>query len=96
MSTGADRDLEAELSTAEAGRSGFPVDALCTGCHRTHVKRVQPKEIGQHPQIDPTTLEAGDLTSFRHICHRCGSVTWWNPTAVLTGLIELEAGGDDA
>lgn len=31
-----------------------------------------------------------NLTSFKHVCHRCGSATWWNPIAVLSGLFERE------
>lgn len=65
------RDLEAELASADAGRVGIPVNVICVGCGRIHVKRAEPEEIGQHPQVDPTTLESSDLTSFKHICHPC-------------------------
>lgn len=44
----------------------------------------------KHPDVDPTVLEAMNLTSFKHVCHRCGSATWWNPIAVLSGLFERE------
>ncbi len=87
-----ERDLEAELESATAGHVGIPVDAICVGCRQTRVKRANPEEMGQHPQVDPTTLEAEDLTSFKHVCHRCEEATWWNPVAVLTGLVELERG----
>ncbi|MXV63874.1 hypothetical protein GS429_17765, partial [Natronorubrum sp. JWXQ-INN-674] len=63
-----DRDLEAELESAGAGQIGIPVDAICVGCGRTRVKRADLEEIGQNPQIDPTTLEATELTSFKHVC----------------------------
>ncbi|ELY52788.1 hypothetical protein [Natronolimnohabitans innermongolicus] len=87
-----DRDLEGELASANAGRRGIPVDAICVGCGRTHVKRASPEEMDQHPQVDPTTLEATDCTSFKHVCYRCGGTEWWNPIAVLTGLLEHERG----
>ena len=98
MRTGADRgdrddrDLEAELASAAAGHVGIPVDAICVGCGRTRVKRADPTEMGQHLQIDPTSLEATDCMSFKHVCHRCGGATWWNPVAVLNGLLERERG----
>ncbi|WP_436344165.1 hypothetical protein [Natronorubrum sp. FCH18a] len=87
-----DRDLEAELASAGAGRVGIPVDAICVGCGRIHVKRAEPGELCQHPQVDPITLESSDLTSFKHICHLCQHATWWNPVAVLSGLLERERG----
>ena len=87
-----DRDLEAELASAEAGRSGLPVDAVCVGCGRTRVKRASLEEMDQQPGADLTTLEATDCTSFKHVCHRCQGATWWNPIAVLTGLLESERG----
>ena len=87
-----DRDLEAELASPAAGQVGIPVDATCGGCGRTRVKRADPMEMGQHPQVDPTILDATDCTSFKHVCHPCGGATWWNPVAVLTGLLERERG----
>ncbi|WIV68716.1 hypothetical protein [Natrialbaceae archaeon AArc-T1-2] len=47
-------------------------------------------------QIDPATLEARDLTSFKHVCHRCQTAAWWNPVAVRSGLIEREGKNDGA
>ena len=85
-----ERDLEGELQTAEAGQVGIPLDAVCTGCRRVHVKRVSPEEVDQPPEVDPITLDASEVTSFTHICHPCGRVTWWNPVAVLTGLLQQE------
>ena len=85
-----DRDLEGELQTAEAGHVGIPVDAVCTSCRRGHVKRVSPEEVDQPAEVDPITLDASDLTSFKHVCHPCRGATWWNPVAVLTGLLEQE------
>ncbi|MFC4542009.1 hypothetical protein ACFO5R_08730 [Halosolutus amylolyticus] len=87
-----DRDLEAELVSAGAGHVGIPVDAICVGCGRVRVKRADPTEIGQENNVDAIDLEASDCTSFKHVCHPCGSATWWNPVAVLTGLLESERG----
>jgi len=42
-----DRDLEAELASSAAGRFGIPVDAICVGCGRTHVKRASLEEMDQ-------------------------------------------------
>ncbi|OIB56227.1 hypothetical protein [Natrialba sp. SSL1] len=89
-----ERDLVAELESPATGQVGIPVDAICVGCGRTRVKRADLEEIGQSPQTNPTTLEAVELTSFKHVCHPCGSATWWNPVAVLTGLLESERGGE--
>ncbi|APW99954.1 hypothetical protein CHINAEXTREME_20240 [Halobiforma lacisalsi AJ5] len=97
MSTDVDdgRDRAAELESAEAGQFGVPVDAICVGCGRIRVKRADPNEIGQASDVDPTDLEAADCTSFKHVCHRCGSATWWNPVAILTGLLEREQEGGE-
>ncbi|ELZ08871.1 hypothetical protein C478_18346 [Natrinema thermotolerans DSM 11552] len=86
-----DRDLEAELASAEAGHSGIPVDAVCVGCGRTRVKRASLEEMDQI-DADPMVLEASDCTSFKHVCYPCQGATWWNPVAVLTGLLESERG----
>ncbi|WP_435551984.1 hypothetical protein [Natrinema sp. CGMCC1.2065] len=90
-----DRDLEAELASAAAGNSGIPFDAICTGCRRVRVKRAKPEEVGQHPQIDPAQLEASDCSSFKHVCHHCQKATFWNPLAVLSGLLESDRGDGD-
>ncbi|WP_121743779.1 hypothetical protein [Natronorubrum halophilum] len=87
-----DRDLEAELASSAAGRTGIPVDAICVGCGRTRVKRATLEEMDQPPQADPTSLEVADCTSFKHVCYQCEGATWWNPVAVLTGLLESEDG----
>ena len=87
-----DRDLGAELASAAAGQVGIPVDATCVGCGRTRVKRVALEEIGQSSQADPSALKVSDCTSFKHVCHPCEGTTWWNPVAVLTGLLESERG----
>jgi hypothetical protein len=87
-----DRDLEAELASPVAGQFGVPVDAVCVGCGRTRVKRASLEEVDQHPQVDPTSLEASDCTSFKHVCYPCQGATWWNPIAILTGLLESERG----
>ncbi|ELZ11922.1 hypothetical protein C478_12150 [Natrinema thermotolerans DSM 11552] len=85
-----DRDLEAELASSTAGRTGIPVDAVCVGCGQVRVKRATLVEMEVEPQIDPSTLEATDCTSFKHVCYSCQSATWWNPVAILTGLLERE------
>ncbi|WP_226006601.1 hypothetical protein [Natrinema salinisoli] len=93
MSVDADRDdrnLEAELASPAAGQFGVPVDAVCVGCGRTRVKRASLEEMDQHPQVDPTSLEASDCTSFKHVCYPCQGATWWNPVAILIGLLESE------
>ncbi|WP_247729909.1 hypothetical protein [Halovivax limisalsi] len=95
MSVDADRDHAAELASPKSGLQGFPVDAICTGCQRVHVKQVRPEDVGQSIDVDPVTLEADSLTSFRHVCHRCGKVTWWNPTTVLSGLIEAKRSAEE-
>ncbi|ELY90873.1 hypothetical protein [Natrialba taiwanensis] len=88
-----DRDLAAELESPATGQVGIPVDAICTGCGRIHVKR-SPLEAVREASTDtePTELEVRDLTSFKHVCHRCQTATWWNPVAVLSGLLEHEGG----
>ncbi|MFC3960345.1 hypothetical protein [Halovivax cerinus] len=95
MSVDADRDLSAELASPKSGLQGFPVDAICTGCQRTHVKQVRPEDVDAEIGVDPVTLDATALTSFKHVCHRCGTTTWWNPTAVLTGLIEAKRSAEE-
>ncbi|MFC3957149.1 hypothetical protein [Halovivax cerinus] len=95
MSVDADRDLSAELASPESGLQGFPVDAICTGCQRVHVKQVRPEDVDAEIGVDPVTLDAEGLTSFKHVCHRCGTATWWNPTAVLTGLIEAKRSAEE-
>jgi len=84
------RDLSGELTSPKAGHSGIPFDAVCTGCQKVHVKQARPLEVGLHPQIDPETIDATDCNSFKHVCHRCQRCTWWNPVAVLTGLIRTQ------
>lgn len=69
----AERDVESEADAPEAGEVGIPFDAVCTGCGQTRVKRADE---------DPD-----DPTSFKHACHRCKTVTWWNPVRTLSGLM---------
>ncbi|WP_226004119.1 hypothetical protein [Natrinema salinisoli] len=85
-----DRDLKAELASSAAGRFGIPVDAVCVGCGQTRVKRACLEEMDQQPDGDLTTLEATDCTSFKHVCYQCQGATYWNPVAVLIGLLESE------
>ncbi|WP_148680500.1 hypothetical protein [Halovivax ruber] len=95
MSVETDRDLGAELASPRAGHRGIPVDAICTGCQTVHVKRVRPSEVTKTTDADPVTLDARALTSFKHVCYRCQTATWWNPTAVLSGLVETERAAEE-
>ncbi|MFC3957887.1 hypothetical protein [Halovivax cerinus] len=95
MSAETDRDLSAELASPRSGHRGIPVDAICTGCQTVHVKRVRPSEVAHPADTDPVTLDATALTSFKHVCHRCRTCTWWNPTAVLSGLIEAKRSAEE-
>jgi len=80
-----ERDLAAELASPAAGQVGIPVDAICVGCRKTQVKRASAPA-----DTDPDALEASDLSSFKHVCHTCQTATWWNPIAVLSGLMDSE------
>jgi len=71
----ADRDRTAELDAPESGERGIPFDAVCTGCGQVRVKRADE---------DPDSP-----TSFKHVCHRCKTATWWNPIRTLTGLMRM-------
>lgn len=59
------------MSDAETGDRGVPVDAICTGCQNVSVRRVSEAEAGG---------------SFRHVCHRCRGVQWFNTVKRLRGL----------
>lgn len=65
------RDPQEELEHGAAGEIGLPVDARCTGCKKVRAKRAN-KIMG-----DP------DDGSFRHICHTCKKVKWWNVIRIL-------------
>lgn len=71
----ADCDRVAEFDAPTAGERGIPFDAVCTGCGQVRVKRADE---------DPDTP-----TSFKHVCHRCKTATWWNPVRTLTGLMRM-------
>jgi len=68
-----DRNRAAELDAPESGERGIPFDAVCTGCGQIRVKRAN--EDPENP------------TSFKHVCHRYRTATWWNPIRTLTGLM---------
>ena len=55
------------------------VEAVCTGCQRTVEKETRTDDEGAVP------------TSFRHVCHQCRRVQWWNVLDVL----DADAGGDE-
>ncbi|WP_306055387.1 hypothetical protein [Natronococcus wangiae] len=78
-----DRNFEGELASSAAGQVGIPVDAICVSRGRTRVKRARPEETSRDPDVDPTALEARDLTSFKRVCHPCGSATWRVPWSAL-------------
>lgn len=71
----ATRNLERELDDGAAGEHGIAVDAVCTGCKRVRSKRAY---------VDADDVRDGG-TSFKHVCHRCHRVTWWNAIRVLEG-----------
>ena len=68
-----ERDLREEVDDGRAGADGVLVEALCTGCRLTRAKR----------QRDLNPLDPDLSHSFKHVCHECQTVTWWNPLRVL-------------
>lgn len=73
------RDLALELEDGAAGELGLAVDARCIECKRVRAKRVPDREC----------VDDG-RDSFRHVCHKCRGVTYWN---ILRELDALEDGG---
>jgi hypothetical protein len=75
-----------------AGEVGIPVDAVCTGClsetgqRRVRIKRASMDELG----VDDLNHAEGQI--FRHVCHRCQSVEFWNVVSVLCGLMRTDGG----
>ena len=57
----------------EAGEHGVPVEAICVGCQQVRTKRYQ--NAGQE------SIRLGE--SFKHVCHRCQTATYWNVREVL-------------
>ena len=53
------------------------VDAICTACRVKTAKETRTDNDGEVP------------TSFRHVCHECQRVTWWNVLDV------RDVGGDE-
>ena len=71
--------MSSEHATAPGvGHAGPLLSARCTGCGKTSEKR--------------TAEIVGDRSSgsFKHVCHSCQGVTWWN----ILELVEDNAGGD--
>ena len=71
--------MSSERATAPGvGHAGPLLSARCTGCGKTSEKR--------------TAEIVGDRSSgsFKHVCHSCQSVTWWN----ILELVEDNAGDD--
>ncbi|WP_222915159.1 hypothetical protein [Natrinema sp. SYSU A 869] len=87
-----DRDLEADPASSTSGPVGVPVDAVCVGCGRTRVTRTSLEAMEIDPRVDLSDLDAADCTSFKHVCRSCWAITWRNPIAILTGLLESERG----
>jgi len=58
-------------SAPGVGHVGPLLSARCTGCGKSSKKR--------------TAEIVGDASngSFKHVCHSCRTVTWWNALAVL-------------
>lgn len=59
-----------------SGHAGPLLRARCTGCDAISLKR--------------TTRVVGETAtgSFKHVCHKCRTVTWWN---VLEVVEEVES-----
>jgi hypothetical protein len=57
----------------EAGEYGVPVEAICVGCQQVRTKR--------YGDADPESIRLGE--SFKHVCHRCQTATYWNVREVL-------------
>ncbi|QCS44098.1 hypothetical protein [Natrinema versiforme] len=85
-----DRDLEADPGTSTSGRVRVPVDAVCVGCGRIRVTRTSLEAMEIDPRAALSDIDAADCTSFKHVCRSCRAITWWNPIAILTGLLESE------
>lgn len=58
---------------AEAGEYGVPVEAICVGCQQVRTKR--------YGSGAPESIRLGE--SFKHVCHRCQTATYWNVREVL-------------
>jgi ribosomal protein L36 len=57
----------------EAGHRGHLVTARCVGC-KTVRRKLAPPEIADRDADHP---------SFRHICHDCQRVRWYNTISIL-------------
>jgi len=93
LSTDVDEEAAAAFD-ARTGEVGLPVDAVCVGCRsdgyeRIRVKRASLSELGVE------CVEDAEGKSFRHVCHRCQSGSYWNVVDVLHGLLPSN-GGEDA
>ena len=58
----------------KAGEYGVPVEAICVGCQQVRTKRCG--------NTAPESIRLGE--SFKHVCHRCQTATYWNVREVLT------------
>lgn len=70
------RDILAENAPRGAGHRGPLLRARCTSCDKTCHKRTNDI-IGETA-----------TGSFKHVCHSCQGVTWWNVLEV------VDDGGD--
>jgi len=90
-----DVDKEAaEAMDARTGEVGLPVDAVCVGCRSDGYKRIRVKRFSLS-ELGVESLEDAEGKSFRHVCHRCQSSTYWNVVDVLHGLLASNGGEDD-
>jgi len=88
-----DVDEEAvEALDARTGEVGFPVDAVCIGCRSDGYNHIRKKRVSLS-DLGVESLEEAEGKSFRHVCHRCQSSTYWNVVDVLHGLLANNGGG---
>jgi len=84
----------AETFDARTGEVGLPVDAVCVGCRSDGYKRIRVKRTTLS-ELGVESLEDAEGKSFRHVCHRCQSGTYWNVVTVLHGLLGYSGGGEN-
>lgn len=84
-SGGEDQSIELDLETsASAGYHGILTTARCTGC-KTVRRKLAPYEIAD---------DGGSHPSFRHICHSCNRVSWYNTIEILEDVDDVDQEDD--
>lgn len=73
--------------TPRAGEVGVPVDAVCIGCSADDIEREATKRVTLD-ELGVDDLEEVETASFRHVCHRCQTATFWNVREVRHDLLE--------